>query len=128
MIIPHRGKGMLILVVGVLAALIMNIISAKAFGDDYYQKNMWPKLGTLWLAGLGCFLLGVYVKKYPSKEGKVTEHTLSFDPKFALLEKATKYEPRDHLLFIPVIYWGAIFFVLGIVYAGVCIWKGGGAS
>lgn len=118
---------MLILVVGVLAALSMNIISAKAFGYDYYQKNMWPKLGTLWLAGLGCFLLGIYVRKYPSKEGQDAGPSPPSEPKFALPEKAAKLEPRDHLLFIPVIYWGAIFFVIGIIYAGVSIWGGGGA-
>jgi len=73
-------------------------------------------------------LLGIYVRKYPSREGQATGPPLSFDPKLALLEKATKFEPRDHLLFIPVIYWGVIFFVLGIIYVGVSIWKAGGAS
>jgi hypothetical protein len=127
MIIPHRGKGVSVILIGILAALLMNIISAKAFDYDYYREHIWPKLGTLWLAGFGCFLLGIYLRKYPTKENKAPEGPLSFDPKLSLLEKGSKYESSDHLLFIPIIYWGVIFFVLGIIYAGVSLWKGDGA-
>jgi hypothetical protein len=108
-----------------LSALLINIISSKAFGADYYQKNMWPKLGTLWLAGCGCFLLGIYLRKNPSIEKQVSRPALPTESKLALLEKVSKYEPRDHLLFVPVIYWGAIFFVIGFIYAGVSLWRRG---
>jgi hypothetical protein len=126
MLIPHRGKGLIVILIGILSALLMNIISAKALGYGYYQEHVWPKVGTLWLTGCGCFLLGIYLKKNPSKEQKTPGNSLSFDPKLALLEKGLKYEPTDHLLFIPVIYWGVIFFIIGIIYAGVNLWKGNG--
>lgn len=128
MLIPHRGKGLFVIIIGILSALLMNIISAKAFGDEYYQKHVWPKVGTLWLTRYGCLLLGIYLKKYPSKEPQTPGNSLSFDQKLALLEKGLKYEPADHLLFIPVIYWGVVFFIIGIIYAGVNLWKGTGTG
>ena len=119
MFIPHRGKGLFVPVIGVAAAVLMNALSFKLFGDDYYQRHAWPKVGTLWLAALGCLLLGAYLRRRPpaDKSERRPSNAPSFDPKLDLLEKAAKMEPKDHLGFVPVIYWGAIYFLLGVAYA-----------
>ena len=120
MLIPHRGKGIFVPVIGIIAAVSMNAFSFKLFGGDYYQRNVWPKVGSLWLAALCCFILGTYLKKHPSVdkfERQRTPHSLTFDPKLDLFEKGAKLEPKDHLCFVPVAYWGAIYFLIGVVYA-----------
>jgi hypothetical protein len=121
LIIPHRGKGIFILVFGVVAALLMNILSSKVFGGDYYRMNLWPKVGTLWLAALACFLFGAYLQAHPSvdKSERKPRNGLSSDAVLGLLEKGARLEPKDHLLFVPVIYWGAIYLLIGLVYAVV---------
>ena len=121
MLIPHRGKGVFVLVIGVVAAVLMNALTFKLFGDDYYQRNAWPKVGTLWLAALGCLLLGAYLRGHPpagnTRAGRRDD--LPSDRKSGLLEKGARIAPKDHLCFVPVIYWGAIYFLLGVVYACV---------
>lgn len=109
MILIKRGKGWIVLVAGVLAALVMNVVTTALFRQDrdYYGNHAWPKLGTLWLAGLLCVGAGAYLRKYPSK----------------IRDKDwVDSESPDHLFFVPVIWWGAIFFVLGLLYLMTVIW------
>ena len=98
----HRGKGAIVIFVGgILAALIMNALTRALFDGRYYAEHIWPKFGTLWLAGLLYLLAGAYLRKHPTKvRGK------DWIPD----------EAADHFFFIPVIYWGPIFFVVGILY------------
>lgn len=121
MLIPHRGKGIFVPVIGIVAAVLMNAFSFKLFDSDYYQRNVWPKVGSLWLAALGCFILGAYVKKHPSvdKFERRPQNDFSFDPKLNLSVKTAGIEPKDHLCFVPVIYWGVIYFLIGMVYAAL---------
>jgi len=102
MIIVHRGKGFLVLIVGILAALFMNIITDRFFGDDYYSAHSWPKFAALWLIGGICVAGGAYLRKYPTK--------------FKIDRPEFEGESADHFFYIPVIYWGPIFFLLGIIY------------
>jgi hypothetical protein len=97
----------------------MNIVSAKLFDHGYYQKNAWPKVGTLWLAALFCFLLGSLPQ--PSQPAKTTgrqdERPLPPGSKPEVLEQVSRFGPQDHLFFIPVSWWGVIYFALGGLYA-----------
>jgi hypothetical protein len=101
MITIHRGKGVVVLVAGVIAALLMNVITNALYDNDYYAAHIWPKFGTLWVAGLLCVALGAYLRKHPTKVKD---------------KDWVRGESADHFFFIPVIYWGVIFFALGMIY------------
>jgi hypothetical protein len=102
MILIHRGKGAIVVIVGsIFAALIMNAVARGLFGPRHYAEHVWPKFGALWLAGLFCLAAGTYLRKYGPHVG---------DDDWAEREFA------DHFFFIPVLYWAPIFFVLGIGY------------
>jgi hypothetical protein len=103
MIVIHRGKGGLIIIAGILAALVMQIISLKYFGEEYYAAHAWPKVGTLWLLSALCLVGGLYLRSNPTRP-KVNKTEYFYD------------ESSDHLFFIPVVYWCPIFFILGLVY------------
>jgi hypothetical protein len=101
MIAIHRGAGTIVLIAGIVAALVMNVVTAALYDNDYYAAHIWPKFGTLWVAGLLCTGAGAYLRKHRTnvKDGDW----------FA-------GESEHHFFFIPVIYWGAIFFALGLIY------------
>jgi hypothetical protein len=61
--LPYNGAGMLAPLVGIFAALFMNVLSYRAFGYDYYEKHRWPKLSIFVLAGGLCLLFGIWLKK-----------------------------------------------------------------
>jgi len=102
MITIHRGKGGLVIVAGIVAALVMNMVTNAMFDNEYYGAHTWPKFGTFWVAGLLCYLLGLYLRKRPTK---------------VIGEDLVDGEAADHFFFVPVIYWSIIFFVIGVLYA-----------
>jgi hypothetical protein len=102
MIIIHRGKGAIIIALsGIASGLIMHAVVRALFGRHYYSEHIWPLFGTFWLAGLFCMAAGSYLRKRPSQVGQ--------DGWF-------ENEAPDHLFFIPLIYWGPVYFAAGIVY------------
>ena len=102
MIIFHRGKGALVVALsGIAAGLIMHAVTRAAFDRHYYSEHIWPLFGTFWLAGLFCIATGYYLRKHPSKVGDADWF---------------RNESADHLFFIPVLYWGPVYFAAGIVY------------
>jgi hypothetical protein len=101
MIEIHRGAGAIVVIAGIVAALIMNVVTNALFDNDYYAAHIWPKFGTLWVAGLFCTVTGAYLRKHP---GEVKD------------EDWIPGESAHHFFFIPVIYWGGIFFALGVIY------------
>ena len=108
----HRGKGIFVIIAGILCALVMQIITAKYFGDEYYAAHNWPKVGALWLLAAICLAGGAYLRARPTQ----------------LKHAKQEYfygESNDHLFFIPVIYWSLIFFVLGLAFLAYKLAKTG---
>ena len=101
MVIIKRGKGFLVLVALVLAALIMNGVTNALYDNEYYGSHLWPKVGTLWLTGILCTATGLFLQRRPTKVKD---------------KDWVRGESADHLFFIPVVYWGPIFALISIAY------------
>jgi hypothetical protein len=118
MIEVHRGAGMLVPVIGILAALLMNIVTAKVFGHSYYQQHIWPKLTVLLVAGTGCLAAGIAIERKRSRDAsKEREYIESLSPKFETVKRIAYAGPRDHLMFVPVKYWAIVYFAAAVIYA-----------
>jgi hypothetical protein len=118
MIEVHRGAGMLVPIFGILAALFMNIVTIKMFGDFYYQEHSWPKVMVLLLAGASCLVSGVLLKKRRLRNAlKEQAYIDSLSPKFEAVKQLAFSGPRDHLMFIPLQYWSIVYFVAALLYA-----------
>lgn len=118
MIEVHRGAGMLVPILGILAALVMNIVTIKFFGHSYYQEHSWPKLAVLLLAGVSCLAVGILLKKKRSRDiQKEQTYVNSLSPKFEAVKQIAFSGPRDHLMFIPLQYWSIVYFVAALIYA-----------
>ncbi|HXQ36095.1 MAG TPA: hypothetical protein VN843_18920, partial [Anaerolineales bacterium] len=105
MIIFGRGIGFVVLLIAILACLITNIVTSKAFDEtNYFQAHLWPKVGALWLTGVCCYFLGRYVHGQP--------------PKLVIDERTgqeIEQKPVHDLMMIKVEYWGFIFVGIGVV-------------
>lgn len=124
MIEVHRGAGGLVLIFGVSAALLMNIVTIKLFGDSYYQEHSWPKLVVLLLAGVSCLVAGMVLKKKRLRDAqREQEHIDSLSPKFGAIKEIAFAGPRDHLMFIPLQYWSIIYFLAALMYAIKSVWN-----
>jgi uncharacterized membrane protein YhaH (DUF805 family) len=118
MIAFHRGMGMLVPLFGIFAALLMNIVTAKLFGDSYYQQQRWPKLGVLLLAGLCCLVTGLLLKKKRLKDAsKEQDYIESLNSRFQTANQLASSGPRDHLMFVPLQYWSLVYFAAAVFYA-----------
>ena len=117
MIVIHRGLGMVVPLLGIVAALLLNIVTLKIFGDSYYQAHRWPKLSVLFIAGAGCWIIGICMKKRRARTARKEQaHIASLDPKFKPLHSLAFEGPRDHLMYLPVQYWSLVYFAAGIIY------------
>ena len=100
------GLGFLVAIITFMALLLTEYMVEAAFKDqNYYQIHGWPKLLSLWVAGVVVWFLGSYLNK---KQGRT------------LVDKETGAEvqlrPNHALFFIWMEYWGPILFVLGIIF------------
>ena len=105
MIVIWRGAGGVVLLIPIIACVVMNIATAKAFDEThYFQQNLWPKVVALWVSGLVCWIVGRYANGQPDQ---------------ILINETTGEEVRErpyhHLMFIKIEYWGIIFLVIGLV-------------
>lgn len=104
MIIVWKGAGGLVILIGILACLLMNIITAAMFHQsDYFQAYLWPKLAALWVTGVSCWFLGRYFN------GRAARTVIDKRTGQQVLEK-----PYHHLMFIKLEYWGVIFVAIGL--------------
>lgn len=118
MLTVHRGAGMLVPIFGILSALLINILTIKLFGDAYYQEHSWPKMAVLLLAGAGCLVSGILLKKKRLRDAqKEQAYINSLSPKFGALKELAFSGPRDHLMFIPLQYWSIVYFAAALLYA-----------
>lgn len=104
MIVFWKGAGGLVLIFGIVAALLTNIVTSAVFSENnYFANHAWAQAISLWIAGTACWFLGRYLH---SKPGRV------------LVDKATGQEvtimPIHNLMFIKMEYWGPIFFAIGL--------------
>lgn len=117
MIEVHRGAGMLVPVLGILAALVMNIITTRFLSDSYYQEHSWPKLSVLLLAGLSCLGIGLLLKKKRLRDASKDQAYIdSLSSRSPALKSIAFAGPRDHLMFIPLQYWSIVYFLAAIIY------------
>ena len=104
MIVIWKGAGGLVLIFGIVAALLTNVVTSSAFNqNNYFADHAWAQAMSLWMAGTACWFLGRYLN---SKSGRV------------LIDKATGQEitikPDHSLFFIKLEYWGPILFGIGL--------------
>jgi len=104
MLLIWRGAGGLVILIGVLAAVLTNLIASSLFQEDnYFQRHAWAQAAALWGSGVACWFLGRYLH---GKPGRV------------LIDKATGEEvtlkPNHSLFFIKLEYWGPILFLIGL--------------
>ena len=104
MIVIWRGAGGLVLLIPIVACLIMNFGTAKAFNETtYFQDNLWPKVAALWLTGIVTWIVGKYLNNRPEQvviDGPTGEEV--------------KRRLRHDFMFIKVEYWGVISVAIGI--------------
>jgi hypothetical protein len=117
MIHVHRGAGMLVPLLGILAAVLMNVITVKFLGDAYYQEQRWPKLVVLLTAGLWCLIAGLLLKRKRRREAtKERDYINSLGSTSEAMKQLAFSGPRDHLMFIPVQYWSLVYLAAAIFY------------
>ena len=95
----------MVLLFGVVAALLTNIVTSSIFGEyNYFSHHSWAQAAALGIAGAASWFLGRYLH---GKPGRV------------LIDKATGQEvtirPVHSLFFIKLEYWGPILFTVGLV-------------
>jgi hypothetical protein len=111
----HRGAGMLVPIFGILAAVVMNIVTTRLLSDSYYQEHSWPKLSVLLLAGLSCLGVGLLLKKKRLREAAKDQAYID-SLRSPGLKSIAFAGPRDHLMFIPLQYWSIVYFLAAIIY------------
>lgn len=99
--IVWNGLGFLVPLIALVCIFIMNQI----VGNATFNGFGWPKSVALFISAVLVTLLGLYFRKQPGK---------------VMIDKATGQEvvmkSNHSLFFIPVVYWGAIYAVIGIYY------------
>jgi len=98
-----RGVGPVVIVVGIVASLIINIITSKVFDqNNYFQDHLWPKILALIITGLCCWFFGRYLHSRPP------QRTINNKGEEVLIK------PVHDFMMIKVEYWGVICFLLAV--------------
>jgi hypothetical protein len=105
MLIIWRGAGAAVLLFGILAALVTNIVTSAVFKENnYFQTHSWAQALALWLAAAGCWFMGRWLHSKPGR---------------TMIDRSTGKEvvikPDHSLFFIKLEYWGPILMVVGLV-------------
>jgi hypothetical protein len=104
MIVFWRGAGGLILLTGVVACLLLNIVTAAVYHQtNYFAAHLWPKVAALWMTGAFSWFLGRHLNSMPPR--------VVYNRK---TERNDLVKPNHHLMFIRMEYWGPIFFAIGL--------------
>src|ERR1700694_119198 len=103
MLIIWRGAGAVVFILGILAALVTNIVTSRVFDENNYFQTHPSQAVALWLTGTVCWFLGRFLHSRP---GQVV-----IDKDTGL---AVTVRPEHSLFFIKLEYWGPILFVIGL--------------
>jgi hypothetical protein len=123
MIEIHRGLGIMVPLIGILSALLMNMVTIKFFDNWYYQEHVWPKLVVLLLAGFSCLVFGIWLKRKRLRNAEKEQLRIdSLRPMNEGIKLLAFGGPRDHLMFIPVQYWSIAYFLAAIIYGVRSYW------
>lgn len=99
-----NGMGILVLILGFGSLLGTEFVVEKIFNDDQLYQEGWPKLVGFIVAGLLIGPIGMYLNKKPEK--------VLYDPE---TNESVVIRNNHSFFFIPMQYWGAILWVLGVI-------------
>jgi hypothetical protein len=103
--IVFTGYGFLVLVFVFGFSLIANLITNCVTGDRmYWDAHKWPFAVSLFVSAVTCWLIGYFFR---NRNGR-----LLIDPKNG--EEVVLRESHT-LFFIPMIWWGPILVVFGLI-------------
>ena len=129
MITVHRGAGMLAPGFGLLFALLMNVLTYRIFGGEYYEEHRWPKLSVLIMSGLACLVVGLLIKKKSARDAHIEQQAINaLSQKHEIGNLIAFHGPRDHLMYIPLQYWSIFYFVAAIIYISLGAFASGPSS
>ena len=104
MIVIWRGAGGLVLLIGIVACLLLNIVTSAVYHqNDYFAAHLWPKVAALWITGACSWFPGRYLNGRPPRPVPNRRTGLT-----------DMVKPNHHLMFIKMEYWGPIFFAIGL--------------
>ena len=103
------GKGFLVAVITFGFSLIANFISNSVTGSGvYWDAHKWPLAVSLFFSAVPCWFIGRY---FQNREPQVL-----IDPKTG---KKVVLRKSHTLFFIPIMWWGPILAVFGLIALGM---------
>jgi hypothetical protein len=103
-----HGKGFLVVVITFGFSLTAQLICNSVTGSQiYWNTHKWPLAISLFVSALTCWLLGSFLRKHTSR--------VLLDPKTG---KEVVLHRSDTLFFIPIIWWGPILAIFGLIALG----------
>lgn len=103
------GKGFLVAVVTFGCSLIANLISNWVTGSGaYWEAHKWPLAVSLFISAVACWFLGCLFRNRGAQ--------VLIDPKTG---KEVVLGKSHTLFFIPMIWWGPVLVVFGLIALGM---------
>ena len=103
------GKGFLVAVFVFGFSLIANLVSNSVTGSGaYWDAHKWPFAVSLFVSAVTCWFVGRFLR--------VQKARILVDPKTG---KEVVLRQSHTLFFIPVMWWGPILAVFGLISIGV---------
>jgi hypothetical protein len=107
-VIIWTGWGVVVAFIGAICLGVTGSVVDAAAGDyEYHRKYRWPTLVAFWVAAGITWPIGRGMNK--------SDENWRYDPetnKYVV----TRTSGTHTFFFIPVEYWGPIYFVLGVIY------------
>lgn len=104
------GKGFLVAVFTFGFSLIANLVTNSVTGSDvYWDSHKWPLSVSLFVSAVACWFVGRYF--YYGSEPRVL-----IDPKTG---QQVVFRESHTLFFIPMMWWGPILAVFGLIALGM---------
>ena len=105
MIVIWRGAGGLVILFGIFAAVVANVLAGSFSDEDaYFANHAWLQAATLGFAGLLSWFTGRFLNRRPGRS-RIDEQT----------GQTWIEEPNHHLMFIKMEYWGPIYLAFALL-------------